>query len=94
LRSEGYIKAQILAHAGDAVFRSMAQKAWIFRAFLGLIWVCLGSKTSLFLYFENAKSFICNRWLGLFRQKSIFFAFLADFLPPPGQFRSHFPRRI
>jgi hypothetical protein len=36
-------------------------------------------KTSLFFASKKANSFVCNRWLGLFPQKSIFFHFLPFF---------------
>jgi hypothetical protein len=54
--------------------------------FLGLIGLFCTQKPVCFNHFKMVKSFVFTRSLSLFRQKSIFFSFPADFLSSPGGF--------
>jgi hypothetical protein len=57
--------------------------------FFEFVWPFLHSRTSSFLAFLKVKSFVCNRWLGSFRQKTSFFRIRA-FFPLAGSIpRSH-----
>jgi len=53
----------------------MTHKRRFFGPFFGFDWGLFASKSSLFLAFQKAKPFVCNKSFGLFRQKNIFFPF-------------------
>ena len=78
----------------EEIIDAIKLKRWILGLFFGFVWPFLHSKTSSFLASEKAKSCVFNRSVASFRQNSIFFPFLAGFLPPAGPFRDPFPRPL
>jgi hypothetical protein len=69
----------------------MPRNGRFFGHFFGIDLGLFAQKTSLFLASKNANSFVCTRWLGLFRQKSIFIFISCRSSPSAGSISKSFP---
>ena len=73
------------------ILTSISHKRRVFGRFFGFVLAFLHSKTSSFLAFQNAKSFVCTRSVGSFRKNNIFLPFPRLF--PPCRVPFAFPCR-
>jgi len=71
--------AHPLASFDSRILASIPRKRRFFGPFLGFVLSSFASKTSSFLAFQKAKSFVCTRSVGSFRRITSFYHFPAFF---------------